>query len=156
MSFSQFVKSPSGESIRPILTDLARIRRMEAFSAAGRPALLAVASEIESVAPSLTHTEKQHVGRWVHRVLGPRGWRPVEKKRMPGGGLFRTASVYRRIGRSAAAADQPAADRHPGAAHRGVADRLAAARERVRRLPVKPQSVNAFLRSKRDAARNER
>lgn len=154
MSFSKFMDSPAGESIRPILSDQARIRRMEAFSAAGRPALLAVAAEIESVAPSLSDTEKQHVGRWVHRVLGPRGWRPVEKKRLPGGGLFRTAAVYRRISPSAAA-DQPPRDPPPGSGNLSPKGRLAAARERVRRLPVKPQGVNAFLRSKRTAAKTE-
>jgi hypothetical protein len=153
-SFTQFAHSGTGEKIRPILHDGETIRQMEALSAAGRPALLAVADKIEKVAPSLSDTEKQHVGRWVHRLLGPRGWRPVEKKRMPRGSLFATASVYRRIagvpnrdGPSRVLQPAPPAD---------AESRLRLARQRIRRLPVKPQGSRAFIAEKRQAAKRER
>lgn len=148
MSFAQFEASSKGERIRPILHDRDALRRMEDLSERGRPALLAVADAIERAVPALTNTEKQHVGRWLHRLLGPRGWRPAEKKRMPKGSLFTTASVYQRVGPP----DEPGSgDAAPG----GGAARLAAARAAIRRLPVKPQGVRSFLAAKRRAARTE-
>jgi hypothetical protein len=125
---------------------------MEALSSRGRPALIAVADAIAQVAPALTNTEKQHVGRWLHRVLGPRGWRPAEKKRMPAGGLFSMAAVYRRVGEAGDSPDQVAAAPEPP---RDASARLAAARAAVRRLPVKPLGAAAFIAEKRRAAKRE-
>lgn len=150
MSFAAFARSEKGGLIGSILHDPESIRRMEAYSAAGRPALLAVAAQIEKAELPLSDTEKQHVGRWVHRLLGPRGWRPVEKKRMPRGGQFTTASVYKRV-TGLEAAPSPAAP-----AGNDPASRLRAARERVRALPVKPQGVKAFIAEKRLLAKRER
>lgn len=155
MSFADFAGSHKGEFIKSILCDPASIRRMEALSAAGRPALLAVAGTIERAKLPLTDTEKQHVGRWVHRVLGPRGWRPVDKKRMPPGSLFTTAAVYERVAGAAAENAGPSRVLRPAAA-RAPASRIEAARERARALPVKPQSVRAFIAEKRSAAKRER
>lgn len=150
MSFTDFARSDKGGLIGSILHDPESIRRMEAYSAAGRPALLAVAAQIERAELPLSDTEKQHVGRWVHRVLGPRGWRPVDKKRMPRGGQFATAAVYKR------ATGLEAADRPSVPAGNDLASRLRAARERVRALPVKPQGVKAFIAEKRRLAKRER
>ena len=152
MSFTDFKRSDKGDLIGSILRDPESIRRMEALSVAGRPALLAVAAQIEKAELPLSNTEKQPVGRWVHRVLGPRGWRPVEKKRMPRGGQFTTAAVYGRVG-GLEAADGPASAKPVG---NDAASRLRAARERVRGLPVKPQGVKAFIAEKRRDAKRER
>lgn len=156
MSFSDFAGSREGSLIGAILREQGAIRRMEAFSSAGRPALLAVAGRIEQVAPSLSNTDKQHVGRYVHRVLGPRGWRPVDKKRLPKGGLFVTASVFGRVGGAVAedATRALAGARHAPA--RDAASRIAAARALVKQLPVKPRGVAAFLADRRRAAKLER
>ncbi len=154
MSFSDFAGSREGSLIGAILREQGAIRRMEALSNAGRPALLAVAGRIEQVAPSLSNTDKQHVGRYVHRVLGPRGWRPVDKKRLPKGGLFVTASVFARVGAAAQGATLAAADDAPPAMD--ALSRIAAARALVRQLPVKPHGVEAFLADKRRAAKLER
>jgi hypothetical protein len=152
MSFAAFEMSQAGRRIRPILHNQQAISRMEALSARGRPALIAVADAIEQVAPALTNTEKQHVGRWLHRLLGPRGWRPFEKKRMPAGGLFSMAAVYRRIGE---VHDLSAAEEAAPEAPRDAAARLTAARAAVRRLPVKPLGAAAFIAEKRRAAKRE-
>jgi len=152
MSFTDFTRSDKGSLIGAMLRDPDAIRRMEAYSAAGRPALLAVAAQIESAKLPLSNTEKQHVGRWVHRLLGPRGWRPVDKKRMPGGGQFATAAVYKRVTGSAAPEERSAA----APAATDPASRLRTARERVRVLPVKPQGVKAFIAEKRRSAKSER
>lgn len=143
MSLAAFETSATGRRIRPILINQDAIGRMEALSLRGRPALIAVSNEIERVAPALTNTEKQHVGRWLHRVLGPRGWRPVDKKRMPPGGLFSMATVYERI--------QSAND------ETGVCrpSRLAAAQAAVRRLPNPLPSAKAFIAEKRRLAKRE-
>jgi len=151
MSLSGFEKSPAGESIRPILQNSEAIRRMEALSMQGRPALIAVADQIERVAPSLTNTEKQHVGRWLHRLLGPRGWRPAEKKRMPRGSLFSMAAVYRRVAPPDGEGGLPPATAAPV----DHASRLRMARQAVRCLPVKPQSVKEFIAEKRRNAKRE-
>lgn len=131
---------------------------MEAFSRAGRPALLAVSEDIEKVAPTLSDTQKQHVGRWVHRLLGPRGWRPIDKKRLPKGGLFTTAAVYGRIG----VAEESGADKSEGArpaaavpGRASAAVRLASARARVAALPIRPVSVDRFIAEKRREAVRE-
>lgn len=157
MSFSQFEHSATGARVKHVLVDSEAVRRMEAFSRAGRPALLAVARDIEKVAPALTDTEKQHVGRWVHRLLGPRGWRPTAKKRLPKGGLFTTAAVYVWIGAgeggSGAESDVPSALARPGRDSAEI--RLARARTRVAALPVRPMSVAAFIAEKRHEARRE-
>lgn len=153
MSFSQFENSTKGGRIRPIICDPTAIRRMEAYSSAGRPALLAVAERIEAEVRELSNTEKQHVGRWVHRLLGPRGWRPVDKKRMPKGSLFTTATLYQRI--TPTADDQPLRILQPSRVERPIS-RLAAAREQVRQLPAKPMGVKAFIAQKRRAAKLER
>lgn len=163
MSFSQFEHSAKGAAIAPVLVSSAALGRMEAFSRAGHPALLAVAGEIEKVAPGLSDTEKQHVGRWVHRLLGPRGWRPIEKKRLPKGGLFTTAAVYGRIG---------PAEREPGRGRLGddrdgpllsalgvkpsADERLALARTRVAALPIRPASVASFIADKRRDAHRDK
>lgn len=165
MSFTQFQSSARGEAVAPVLRSAAAIGRMEAFSRAGRPALLAVAAEIEQVAPTLTDTEKQHVGRWVHRLLGPRGWRPVEKKRLPKGSLFTTAAVYAHIGLDHPAgagpkdegqgclpASEAATERDSSLP---VFDRFASARARVAALPVRPISVASFVAEKRREARRD-
>lgn len=151
MSFADFTHSDKGGLIGSILHDPESIRRMEALSAAGRPALLAVAAQIEKAELPLSDTEKQHVGRWVHRVLGPRGWRPVEKKRMPRGGQFTTAAVYKRV-TGLEAARPPRAEQ----AGSDPASRLRTARALVRGLPVKPQGVKAFISEKRRLAKRER
>lgn len=153
MSFAAFEMSRTGRRIGPILHDRDAISRMEALSQRGRPALIAVADAIERVAPALTNTEKQHVGRWLHRVLGPRGWRPAAKKRMPSGSLFSMAAVYRRVGE---AVEDPEPEINAPAAPRDASSRLAAARAAVRALPVKPLSANAFIAEKRRAAKRER
>lgn len=159
MSFSMFEHSTSGAAIASVLKSVHALRQMEAFSRAGRPALLAVADEIEKVAPTLSDTEKQHVGRWVHRLLGPRGWRPVEKKRLPKGGLFTTAAVYRRISPESgyhSIGDDRAAPEAVAPVAASVVERLAAARARVRALPIKPPSVASFIADRRQAARREK
>ena len=68
MSFAQFEQSAKGKRIRPLILNSESVKRMEVLSEHRRPALLAIAEEIEQVAPDLTDTEKQHVGRWIHRV----------------------------------------------------------------------------------------
>ncbi len=146
MSFAAFQQSSAGNLIGSLLE--ASLPQMEHFSEAGRPALLAVAPQIAKAGVPLTDTEKQHVGRWVHRLLGPRGWRPAEKKRLPKGSLFATAAVYERVG----AADGSSRTVRPAPLASDRSGRLAAVRERVRALPTKPQSVNAFLAHKRRAA----
>lgn len=156
MSFAEFAGSPKGELIRSILHDADSIRRMVAFSAAGRPALLAVAPAIARAKLPLSDTEKQHVGRWVHRVLGPRGWRPAGKKRLPRGSLFATAAVYERVAGAPSPGAGPARVVRPAPKSAGPASRLEAARARVRALPVKPQGVKAFIAEKRRAAARER
>lgn len=163
MSFSHFEHSETGARVAGVLKDKEALGRMEAFSRAGRPALLAVAGEIEKVAPALTDTEKQHVGRWVHRLLGPRGWRPVDKKRMPKGGLFTTAAVYGRAGaepgpepvsaRADAHADLTSGTREMEMSAR---ERLRSAQAIVAALPVRPMSVDEFIAEKRrEALRDE-
>ena len=129
--------------------------RMEALSAQGRPALMAVADEIARVTPSLTNTEKQHVGRWLHRLLGPRGWRPAEKKRMPKGSLFSIAAVYRRVP-SFPEEGEPHPSQPGLEQPTSPSSRLALARAAIRRLPVKPQSVSDFISEKRSTAKRER
>ena len=152
MSFAQFEQSPKGKRIRPLILNSESVKRMEVLSEHRRPALLAIAEEIEQVAPDLTDTEKQHVGRWIHRVLGPRGWRPVDKKRMPAGSLFSMAAVYARISMPADYSSDAPVSPHSGDA----ASRLKAARAGIKRLPHKPESVSEFLAAKRLAARKER
>lgn len=150
MSFASFTTSPKGSHIGSLLK--AAVPQMERLSQAGRPALLAVAPQIARAGVALTDTEKQHVGRWVHRLLGPRGWRPTEKKRLPKGSLFTTAAVYERVGGAGA----PARVVRPAPVRNDPAARLAAVRERVRALPAEPQSVKAFIaEKKRAAARGE-
>jgi len=155
MSFADFAGSPKGDLIGAILE--ASLPQLVSYSEAGRPALLAVAPRIARAGLVLTDTEKQHVGRWVHRLLGPRGWRPAAKKRLPDGCLFRTASVYERVdGTVPAAAPARAPRPRPAAKAPGPAERLASARARARALPVRPPSVSRFLADKRRAAARER
>lgn len=166
MSFAQFQSSPQGAAVAPVLKDRTALQRMEAFSRAGRPALLAVVAEIERVAPTLTDTEKQHVGRWVRQLLGPRGWRPVDKKRLPKGGLFTTAAVYARIGPADASADGAGNGRSEDdagtetgtsgfASMASPEERLASARARIAALPLRPMSVERFIADKRREARRD-
>ena len=153
MSFAEFASSPKGDLIGTILK--ASLPQLVSYSEAGRPALLAVAPQIASAGVPLTNTEKQHVGRWVHRLLGPRGWRPADKKKLPKGCLFRTASVYERVD-GTAPARAPARVPRPAARAPAAAGRLASARARVRALPVRPPSVSRFIADKRRAAARER
>ena len=143
MSFAQFEQSPKGKRIRPLILNSESVKRMEVLSEHRRPALLAIAEEIEQVAPDLTHTEKQHVGRWIHRV---------DKKRMPAGSLFSMAAVYARISMPADYSSEAPASPPSGDA----ASRLKAARAGIKRLPHKPESVSEFLAAKRLAARKEK
>lgn len=153
MSFAAFASSPKGDVIGAILE--ASLPQLVSYSEAGRPALLAVAPQIARSGVALTDTEKQHVGRWVHRLLGPRGWRPADKKRLPRGCLFRTASVYERVEGSTAPTASPSRVLRPTARMPDPADRLAAVRARVRALPVRPPSVSRFIADKRRAAARE-
>lgn len=157
MSFECFENSPTGALVAGVLKNARAVGRMEAFSRAGRPALLAVAGDIEKVAPFLTDTEKQHVGRWVHRLLGPRGWRPIDKKRLPKGGLFTTAAVYGPIGMAERASHVIDSTSNGSALPRGTSaeERLASARARVAALPVRPMSVAKFIAEKRREAVRE-
>lgn len=153
MSFADFAGSPKGDRIGAILK--ASIPQLVRYSEAGRPALLAVAPQIAKAGVALTDTEKQHVGRWVHRLLGPRGWRPADKKRLPKGCLFRTASVYERVDGTTPAAVRARVPQ-PAAKAADPAERLASARARARALPVRPPSVSRFVADKRRAAARER
>lgn len=159
MSFSHFEHSDTGARVARVLKNKEALGRMEAFSRAGRPALLAVVGEIEKVAPALTDTEKQHVGRWVHRLLGPRGWRPIDKKRLPKGGLFTTGAVYGRVSGAASAGGDHVPDalgaRVTTTSHRTVEERLLSARAIVAALPVRPISVDEFIAEKRREALRE-
>lgn len=149
MSFTEFRKSPKGDRIGAILRS--SIAGMEDFSELGRPALLAAVPQIAAAGVALSNTEKQHVGRWVHRLLGPRGWRVADKKRLPKGCLFTTAAVYERADGEPPPAE-PRRVLRAAASTGGAAARLAAARRRVRALPSKPQSVAELIAEKRRAA----
>ena len=154
MATNAFEGTAHGTRINTILRAPEAIDRMEAFSADGRPALLAIADRIAEVAPSLSDTEKQHVGRTVRRVLASRGWRPVEKKRLPRGGLFTTASVYARV--DAPDKNEPSSLAPDEALRRrNAAERLEAARAILRQYPVKPRQVESFIREKRREAKRE-
>lgn len=154
MSLNAFSRSRQGKTIDTILRTREAIDRMEAFSAAGRPALQAIADRIAEVAPSLSDTEKQHVGRYVHRVLGPRGWRPVDKKRLPKGSLFTTAAVYARADAPVESEGLPSEPDGTRQRREAVA-RLEAAREILRPFPIKSISVERFIADKRREAKRE-
>lgn len=153
MSLSAFLKSENGAKIGAIVQAADAISRMEDLSANGRPALLAVADRISQVAPSLSHTERQHVGRVVQRVLKPRGWRAIHKKRLPKGSQFTTAAVYERVEAVQENGSVPPSLDLPRR-RLDAAARVAAARALLGDYP--PLSgVDAFIAEKRREARRE-
>lgn len=150
MSLESFKSSSVGAAIAPVVASPEVIARMERLSREGRPAVGAL-DEALAGRVELDDTEKQHVGRWIRDVLGERGWRPLKQKRLSGGRLFSSGSVYGRIGPAAAAAD--AADAGPATG--GPAERLEAARALVRRARRRDYGVREFIADKRREAAAE-
>lgn len=154
MSLRAFLSSQDGAKIVAIVQAADAIARMEALSAEGRPALLAVADRIAEVAPSLSATERQHVGRFVQRVLKPRGWRAIDKKRLPKGSQFTTAAVYERVD-AAHGNGSVLSLAEVSRRHRDAVARLKAARALIRQLPYPLPTVDEFIADKRREARRE-
>jgi len=150
MKLETFQNSVKGEKIGALLCNLQTIEKMVLFSRKGKPALEAIAADIDKAIDKLDNTEKQHIGRWVHHLLGPRGWRPVEQKRFNNSRLFSSAAVYDRV----ADADGGHILRPLTPIIHSSKTRLAKARQKLAKLNTSPQSVAAFVAEKRrDAGR---
>lgn len=154
MSLESFKSSSVGAAIAPVVASPEVIARMERLSREGRPAVGAL-DEALAGRVELDDTEKQHVGRWIRDVLGERGWRPLKQKRLSGGRLFSSGSVYGRIGPAAAGADAAADAADAGPATGGPAERLEAARALVRRARRRDYGVREFIADKRREAAAE-
>ena len=148
MSFAAFKTSREGARVRPLLTDAGIVAEMEALSRGGRPAVIALDRRADLL-PRLNNTGKQHVGRWVRDILGARGWRPANRKRVAKGQMFTSGAVYERVGPDTG----PARLSPPGAT---AAERLERARAIIRSLPTPLPTVDEFIAEKRREARRER
>lgn len=124
MSLEAFKHSRKGSLLAPILASEAELERMEAKARAGRPAVEAIGSRIESTVGRLDDEEKKLVGRWVKQVLASHGWVPCKKGRVAPGNLFSRGTIYRRAAADGNASAEPDA-----------AARLAAARAILATMP---------------------
>ncbi|HZF93710.1 MAG TPA: hypothetical protein VEZ20_02440 [Allosphingosinicella sp.] len=155
MSLEGFKESKRGAKVAPLLANASVLAEMEQLSQGGEPAVLALERRANEL-PSLSDTEKQHVGRWIRDVLAERGWRPKRRKRIGGSRVFTSGAVY---GRSAPerSADTPnagpAGSIPPAAA--GTVARVAHLRALVAQLETPPPTVDEFLAWKRAEAERE-
>ena len=97
-SYEEFKASKKGQAIEAILMDHDQQVRMIALAEAGIPPVQAVGKAILAAIGDLDHPERQHVGRWVRDILGPKGWKPTRKARVAEGNLFSRGAVYALIG----------------------------------------------------------
>jgi hypothetical protein len=144
-----FKNSKEGEHVRLLLMDAQVVAEMEALSRVGRPAVIALDRRADLL-PSLSHTGKQHVGRWVRDILGARGWRPAARRRVAKGRMFTSGAVYERSGPAGA----PVAPRE-GPPASTASERLERARAIIRSLPQSLPTVDEFIADKRRQARRE-
>lgn len=149
MSYSDFLASPEGRLIAPLLEDEAMIREMIALSQRGRPAVEALDIRLAGRI-ALDNTQRQHVGRRIRDILEDRGWRTTIQRRLSNGRVFTSGTVYQRRAAPVAAANDSAA----AAPGDGFAERLARARSIVRDGGRNDYGVDDFLADKHsDAAR---
>lgn len=142
MSLHEFKASRLGSCLAPILESGDAVQRMEAKSAAGRPAVEAIGKDIATRVGQLGDEDKKMVGRWVKELLAPRGWRPDRKARVAPGHFFARGTIYRRAMPVAARGDGPA--------------RLAAAQALVRALPHPVMSSDELIAERRREFEAER
>ena len=147
MSFIDFMQSKKGALIAPILSDGDVIARMEELSRQDMPAVGAL-DEALAGKLELSNTERQYVGRWIRDELAKRNWRVGRQKRLSGGKLFTSGTVYTRDRDSNEASPLPVG--------------LLPTPERIRRVQamVRAMSGNAygvadFLRDKHEEAARE-
>ena len=146
LTYDDFRSGPIGQKLASHLHEPEVVRKLEAASEEGRPAVAAIDEWAGSALPALGDTERQHAGRMVRDVLAERGWRVgrPDRPRLRRPRVFKTGAVYvRRDG--GAAPDLGAAA--------GGTDRVARARAILAagRLPGdrEPDTVEAFLADRR-------
>lgn len=149
MSFVDFMLSKKGALIAPLLSSSATIARMEELSSQDVPAVAAL-DEALAGKLELSSTERQYVGRWVRDELAKRNWRVGRQKRLSGGKLFTSGTVYQRRGGGSDDIAPLPIDLLP------TRERVARAQAMVRQLGGTAYSVEDFLRDKyADAARED-
>jgi hypothetical protein len=155
MSLEGFKDSKRGAKVAPLLADTAVLAEMEQLSRGGKPAVLALDRRADEL-PSLSGTEKQHVGRWIRDVLAERGWRPRHRKRIGGSRLFTSGAVYVRPAPDAPAEPREAAPPGSSPSQTGsTAERVARLRALVAQLETPPPTVDEFIAWKRAEAERE-
>lgn len=149
MSFIDFMLSKKGALIAPVISSSATIARMEELSSQEVPAVAAL-DEALAGKLELSSTERQYVGRWVRDELAKRNWRVGRQKRLSGGKLFTSGTVYQRgSGGSDEIAPLPV-ELLP------TRERVARAQAMMRQLSGNAYGVEDFLRDKyAEAARED-
>jgi hypothetical protein len=154
MSLESFKGSKRGAQLAPMLADAAIVAEMERLSRDGRPAVLALDRRADEL-PSLSGTEKQHVGRWVRDVLAERGWRPKRRSRIGGSRMFTSGAVYGRAAPETVPPLPAGAAGTPASVRDATTERVARLRALVAQLETPPPSVDAFIDWKRAEAERE-
>jgi hypothetical protein len=138
-----FKRSRLGQRVGAVIEDPRNIDDMIVFSRHGMPAVQAVGKDLLALGAEVRdHQVKKTVGRWVREILEQHGWTVWKKRRVSPGHLFSTGMVYRP--RSQSSDDTRMS---PTAKALSPAERAAAWREAVRRLPhSEPLSDDAISR----------
>lgn len=152
MGMTDFAQTPSGRLIEELLGTATVVARMEELSRQGRPAVGALDERLAGKA-TLANPERQWVGRRVRDVMRDRGWRTHVQRRVAGGTVLTSGTVYARAN-GADGTDRFATvplDLLP------VEERVRRAQELVRRSGIANFSVDDYLEEKwADAAAEER
>ncbi len=143
MGLTDFARSPSGRLVEELLLDATVVARMEELSRQGRPAVGALDERLAGKT-TLANSERQWVGRRVRDVMRDRGWLTQVQRRVAGGKVLTSGTVYAR-GPAADDANRFAnipSDLLP------VEERIRRAQELVRRSGITNFSVDDYLEEK--------
>ena len=157
MNLEEFKQSANGRKLEPLLRDPAVIGEMLRLSRQGRPAVMAIDTDVAERIGALDNVEKQHVGRWVRDTLAQHGMTSVHQLSFRGGRVFTSGMVYRPIARpsppAAPVTEASAADRvAPPPAMPAAVQQARAILAAGRRNPEAPlDTVEAFIHDRRAA-----
>lgn len=139
---ADFQQTPVGRLVEELLARPATLARMEELSRQGRPAVGALDEQLAGQV-TLGHTERQHVGRRVRATMADRGWKTGLQRRLSGGKVLTSGTVYVR-------GDGPMADRFAGVPTEllPIEDRIARVQEFVRHFSKNDYGVDDYLAEK--------